>query len=325
MMLPDARGEVSDLVLGMLQHSRPGVVPPLPEDVLTDGDVQLALWCLYELHHHGFVDVDPDREWDPDLLAVRRILEQEHLHALRRLTQERIEAGESRSAPLERMDVVLAPGSGPSVAAHLHRDADTEQFRDHLRQRSVYHLKESDPHAFVVPRIDGRAKVALAELQYDEFGAGRPEALHSRLFADAMRACGLDDGYGAYVDEARPGTLAVNTTMSLFGLHRRWRGAAMGHLAAFESTSSLPSRRIASGARRLGLPEEVAHYYDEHVEADAVHEQLAVRDICATLVSEDPALLDDVLFGMAACIELDALAGEEWLARWQPATAGAVG
>ena len=30
-----------------------------------------------------------------------------------------------------------------------------------LAERSVYHLKESDPHSFVLPRVDGRAKVAI--------------------------------------------------------------------------------------------------------------------------------------------------------------------
>ena len=69
-----------------------------------------------------------------------------------------------------------------------------------LVERSVYHLKESDPHSFVLPRVDGPAKVALAEIQYDEYGAGRPERLHAKLYADALMAAGLDTGYAAYVD-----------------------------------------------------------------------------------------------------------------------------
>lgn len=104
--------------------------------------------------------------------------------------------------------------------------------------------------------------------------------------------------------------------MSVFGLHRRWRGAAMGHLAAFESTSSRPCSRIAAGARRLDLPEAVAAYYEEHIEADAVHEQLAVRGICVPLVEADPGLRQDVLLGVAACLDLDGLAAGEHLARW---------
>ncbi|OUD80990.1 hypothetical protein BC477_18265 [Clavibacter michiganensis subsp. michiganensis] len=35
------------------------------DDVVRDDDVQLSLFCLYELHHAGLEGVDDDREWDP--------------------------------------------------------------------------------------------------------------------------------------------------------------------------------------------------------------------------------------------------------------------
>ena len=90
--------------------------------------------------------------------------------------------------------------------------------------------------------------------------------MHSEMFARAMDAAGLDSAYGVYVDDASAEVLAVNNAMSLFGLHRRLRGACMGHLAAFEMTSSFPSRRYAMGAERLGFTPDVAAYFDEHVE-----------------------------------------------------------
>lgn len=315
---------MSALVLGMLSGDGPLDLPALPADVLVDEDVQLALWCLFELHHRGFEGVDPELEWDPEVVRVRRALEVAHLRSLRELTRERLALVDAGDDLVDQVGTLLAVEDGPSIAEHLRRHADGEQFRDFLRQRSIYHLKESDPHAFVVPRIDGAAKVALAELQYDEFGSGRPRMLHSRLFAEALESCGLEPAYGAYVDEARASTLATNTTISLFGLHRRWRGAAMGHLAAFEATSALPCRKIAAGARRLDLPEPVAAYYEEHIEADAVHEQLAVRGICVPLVTGEPRLREDVLFGVAACLELDVLAAREQRAEWDCATLRAV-
>lgn len=314
--LPSARGPVSAMVLRMLRGGAAEAVPPFDRDVLTDGDVQLALWCLLELHHRGLDGVDPALEWEPEVIRVRQVLEEAHETALRELTRERLSTVDPADELAAQIDALIAADEGPALAEYLRRHADVEQFRAFLRQRSIYHLKESDPHAFVIPRIDGRAKVALAELQYDEFGAGRPAALHSTLFADALAASGLDPTYGAHLEEARALTLAVNTTMSLFGLHRRLRAAAMGHLAAFESTSSASCRRIAAGARRLGMPAEVAVYYDEHVEADAVHEQVAVRGICTPLVEAEPELRADVLFGVAACLELDAVAAREQMDLW---------
>ena len=174
-----------------------------------------------------------------------------------------------------------------------------------MRVRSVYHLKEADPTSWVIPRLPTAAKAALVELQYDEYGAGDPARLHAHLFARGLAASGLRPEYGAYVDEAPLEVLEQNNAVSMFGLQRRLRGAAVGHLAAFEATSSMPSRRMAQGLERLGFPEELVGYYTEHVEADAVHEQVALRDVCVTLVREEPALEPDVWFGAWACLDLE--------------------
>ena len=92
------------------------------------------------------------------------------------------------------------------------------------------------------------------ELQYDEYGGGDPNRLHHHLFALGMEASGLEPTYDAHLDVVPFEVLEQNNALSLFGLHRRLRGAALGHLAAFEATSSLPSRRMAEGLERLGLP-----------------------------------------------------------------------
>ena len=90
----------------------------------------------------------------------------------------------------------------------------------------------------------------------------------------------------------------------------------MGHLGAYEATSSIPCRKYAGGVRRLGLPEVVAAYFDEHIEADAVHEQLAFRDICGALVASGQAEERDVVLGAAACLLLDAVVGDLMLGAW---------
>ena len=91
---------------------------------------------------------------------------------------------------------------------------------------------------------------------------------------------------------------------------------AVGHLAAFEATSSLPSRRMAQGLQRLGLPAEIVGYYTEHVEADAVHEQVALRDVCVRLVAEEPGLEPDVWFGAWACLDLENRTARRLLSGW---------
>ncbi len=325
MKLPEPRGPLSARVIELLEAEpadgpwvrvEAGAGPDAVVDVLGDEDFHLALWMLYELHYRGFEDV-PDHEWDPAVVALRVELERRFEAELRSCTDDYVRDALGTSEDLvDQILAVVDAVEGPSLAHYLQREASRAEVLDFLVQRSLYHLKESDPHAFVVPRIDGRAKVALAELQYDEYGGGRPDRLHARLFADALEACGFDRHYGAYVDRVPGHTLAVNNVMSLFGLSRRLRGAALGHLAAFESTSAVPCRRIAGGIERVGLPDVVAAYFHEHVEADSVHEQVVLRDICGGLVDDEPQLREDVLFGVAACLYLDVLAAEALLDTW---------
>jgi hypothetical protein len=245
MELPEPRGTLS----AALAHSlRDGTVTVAPAEADDDEDLQLSLWMLYELHYRGFAGVDDAREWDPDLLRVRARLEEQFEADLRSACRPIIALADDQESVPDQLEAVTAHDTGVSLPNYLRREATADQYLEFLVQRSLYHLKESDPHAWVVPRLDGPPKVALAELQYDEFGAGRPEQLHSRLFAEALGACGLEPSYGAYIDRVPGYTLAVNNAMSLFGLHRRLRGAAMGHLAAFKMTSSLPCRRYLQGA-----------------------------------------------------------------------------
>ena len=129
--------------------------------------------------------------------------------------------------------------------------------------------------------------------------------MHAELFARAMRAVGLNDTYGAYL-EVIPGiTLATVNLMSLCGLHRRLRGAIVGHLALFEMTSSIPNRRYGDGLRRLGFDGDATLFFDEHVTADAVHENIAAVDLAGGLAAQDPALVPDILWGARALSNLD--------------------
>jgi hypothetical protein len=320
MRLPRPRGPFSERVFAQLVADEPTPTPfdATSVDVPSDDDVQIALWALYELSYRGFEDVDAGHEWSPALLTTRAEVERAFERALRDLaatTVDEVIGQPDRTA--DQLVALIEGDDGPGLAQYLQRKATEEQYREFLVHRSLYHLKESDPHAFGIPRLDGAPKVALAELQYDEFGGGRPDRLHSTLFARALEGAGLDPAYGAYVDVVPAPTLAVNNAMSLFALHRRLRGALMGHLAAFESTSSLPCKRYSGGAERLGFDTRVTDYFDEHVEADAVHEQLATRSICQRLVDQEPALQHDVLLGAATCLRLEARSGQWMIDAWQ--------
>lgn len=324
MSLPEPRGPLSAALFADLTAGA-GIDPATlaladqvaaGPDPLSDDDLQITLYACYELHYRGLDGVDDDWEWDPTLLGLRAVLETAFERALHQAVDPRVAAVPADDAVDARLTALIAADDGPSMSRHLARDADETQWAELLTLRSVYHLKEADPHTFVVPRVSGRTKAALVEIQADEYGGGSPERMHQALYARMMRAFGLDDTYGRHVDAAPAEQLATVNAMSFFGLHRRLRGAVLGHLSSLEMTSTEPSRRYASGLRRLGKGDDATLFYDEHVEADAVHEQIAAVDMCGSFVAGEPHLADDVVFGAAVALELEQRASTRTLDAW---------
>jgi len=323
-----ARGPLSELLMDLLQGrtDRTDLSPLAPtarvtasaaDDALTDDDLQLALFILYGLHYGSIPGVDDGWEWQPDLIAARRILEERFEERLRVVVATPDLPDATQDDVARALFELTAPTPGPSLSRFVAKTATLEQLREFLIQPSIYTLREADPHSWAIPRLTGRAKTALVEIQFDEYGSGSPARMHAGIFAKTMRGLGLDDSYAAYVDAVPAITLASQNMMSMFGLNRRLRGAIAGHLAAFEMTSSLPNRSYGDGFRRLGFDAEVTDYFDEHVEADAVHEQIAARDLAGALVADEPELLASVFFGAAACLALDELVADHIHDAWK--------
>ena len=90
-------------------------------------------------------------------------------------------------------------------------------------------------------------------------------------------------------------------------------------------------RRIGSGRRQadggsstrgsssgwLGAGAAARRYFEEHVEADAVHEQVALHDLCGAFAAERPEAARDILFGARCCLALDEVLARYLLSCWQ--------
>ena len=298
--LPAACGPLSATVCGLLRRPAGAAAELIAPTTGTDPygrDLQLALYVCYELHYRGFADVDPGWEWDATLLGLRTQLERAFLARVRRDVGV-IPPDATADAEMDAASTEPVHGAGPSW--YLRDHGTWEQAREYFVHRSLYHLKEGDPHAWIIPRLTGQAKASFVAVEFDEYGAGRGPRVHQQLFADLLTAAGLEAGYLAYLDVVPAESLAVVNLMSLFGLHRRWRGAAAGHFAATEITSPPGSSRLVAALRRMGAPEPCVAFYAEHVEADAVHEQVVRNDVIGHLLDENPHLETDVVFGIRA-------------------------
>lgn len=275
-----------------------------------DADPQLALAICYELHYRGFSELDERWEWYPELLWLRAALEERFVTSLRTRIPQR--------DPVEALEELCqVPESDHEGVPQFLRDHGTwDQMRELFIHRSIYHLKEADPHAWVIPRLAGRPKAAIVAVEFDEYGGGNAARMHSQLYADLLKAAGLNARYLAYIDAVPAETLAPVNLMSYCGLHRAHRGALVGLFAAAEITTGPSAKVMAAALDRLEAPQECVEFYTEHIEADAVHEQLMRTDVVGALLRAEPELAEDISFGIHASDYLEERFAECVLSSW---------
>lgn len=309
--LPSPRGPLSETVISTLSGDPDGRPIPFTDADPYGEDLTITLHVLYELHYCGFDGVHPAWEWDPQLLTLRAQAEIVFLAALR----SDVDRGDDLDAALDALLVEHVPGSG--VSHHLRDNGTWDEMREYFAHRSVYHHKEADPHAWVIPRLRGRAKAALVAVEFDEFGGGKADRMHSRLYADLLEGAGMSPDYLHYLDDVPAPAIAIVNMMSLFGLHRSLRGALVGHFAAAEITTAPSAQRMAQALQRLDADPRCVEFFTEHIEADAVHEQIMRRDVIGSLLEQEPDLKGDVVFGVQATELLEARLADHLLSSWR--------
>ncbi len=319
MPVPVARGPLSAALRAVLAGEQTSAAfltavqaSPPPLDVLHD-DVQLTLTMLYELHLQGLVGVSDDWEWDTDLLAARAVLEVPLAAALDTL------AGHVECTPDTlggELDALTTDDGTPGLARVVARQAQLWQVQEVLVHRSLYQLREADPpHPRDPPTgrsTQGGAgrgadrRVWRRPTRADALGAVRPH--HDRPRGGRLLR--------RHVDRVPAITLASLNALSYLALHRSRLGELVGHLCTVEMTSSAPSKLYSTGLRRLGFDRDATRFYDEHVEADAMHEQIVARDLAGGLARTQPHRAPHVLWGARICAALDDLVGAHITSSW---------
>ena len=74
---------------------------------------------------------------------------------------------------------------------------------------------------------------------------------------------------------------------------------------------------MVEALQRLGAPPSCTAFYREHVEADAVHEQVVRFDVVGDLLTREPHLDRDVVFGIRAHAATEDRLADAIMASWK--------
>ena len=317
--MPQPRGAWSAAILRALTGDARSLTPAVPPDL---DDLHYALYLAYLPHYRDLPGVRPEIEWNPGLVGLTEVLEgflDDDVAALLHGPPEPVQPVDVARPIARRLEALVqrTGSSAPPVSSYLERSATREVFLEFLVHRSAYHLMEADPHSWAIPRLRGRAKAALLEIQMDEYGGGNAEMMHQTLFANLMTSVGLTPDPLVYLDRIPGVSLATPNLITRYGLHRSHVAQTVGHLATFEMTSTEPNGRYARGLRRLWGDDADGSFFDIHVIADAAHEQIAAADMAGGLVADEPGTAGGVMQGAAAGLAVEARAGARMLRQWQ--------
>lgn len=163
---PTARGVASQALLELVAHEPDSVDADVNRvaaavdqmlaecgDVLQDDDLQLTLFLLYLLHYGPTPFVVGDWEWHPGLLAVRARIEAEFENALRAAVCLPEVMPTTGAEVTETLFALTDEVAKPELAMWAGRHATQVQLQEFLILRSIYTLREADPHSWAIPPV----------------------------------------------------------------------------------------------------------------------------------------------------------------------------
>ncbi|MDG4807551.1 iron-containing redox enzyme family protein [Micromonospora sp. WMMD1120] len=169
---------------------------------------------------------------------------------------------------------------------YLSDEASVEDFRFYLAQETSLDPRFDDILALMQVGTAGPEKMEIASNYWDEMGGGRPEDVHTLLFARSLDVVGVDDAYVR--DNLLLDARISSNLSSCLALGRRHYYRAVGYFGVTEYLVPQRFKPFIAGWRRLGLPERGLAYHELHVRIDAVHAAGWFHNVVAPLVSANP-------------------------------------
>jgi hypothetical protein len=157
----------------------------------------------------------------------------------------------------------------PYYHEFLRNRANEVDMRQYMIQESVIDSRFDDLLALMQVGTNGAAKMEIAQNFWDEMGNGRPEEVHTELFAQIFKVFEVTE---AELEDSLTASALLSGNLAV--MLSRYRGTyaeAVGFLGMTEWL--VPDRfvQVVHGWERLGLPEVGIVYHRLHITIDSRH------------------------------------------------------
>jgi methylase of polypeptide subunit release factors len=191
------------------------------------------------------------------------------------------------------------PGQHDPLFEWLAEHADLEQFRWFLAQELAGEAGFDDLLALTQVKMPARPKMEMARNLWDEFGRGKPKAVHGTLLSRIGNDLAIESNPEAVGWQA----LALGNLMAGMALDRRYAYHSVGALGVIELTAPGRVARVNDGLRRLGVRSETRRYFELHAALDIEHSVAWNREVLHPLVAADPKLAAPIAEGALMRLE----------------------
>lgn len=183
------------------------------------------------------------------------------------------------------------------TASYIKNEMSKEGYRHLLAVGSVDGLVEASRQSRVCGGAANEIMCAIFRVLMEEYGTGRYNKKHSTFFATMMRELGLNEENEFYFDLVPWQSLASMNHNFLLTERRRHYLRYAGGLTFFEVNGPSVYRSYLAAARRVGLSDAAAGYWELHIKEDERHGRQMVEDVAVPLIEQYGTDGWEVLFG----------------------------
>jgi hypothetical protein len=213
---------------------------------------------------------------------------------------------------LSKEDVDPAPSE---AALYISNHMGLEGYKHLLAIASVDGLVEASRQSRVCGGVGNAISCAVFKVLSEEYGNGRLHKKHSTFFAKMLEEVGLSSEPEHYFDLVPWQVLASINQNFLLTERRRFYLRYLGGLTFFEVNGPSVYKGYLAAARRLGLSQDAAGYWELHIKEDERHGAQMVAEVAVPLADAYPDNASEILKGYLQERWLGQRAGEAVVAQ----------